>query len=65
MWQWFLKYGDKIGAALASLATIAPALGVKVNQWVQASLALFTFIHNTFLPEPTPTTPTKPADTVK
>lgn len=53
MWNWFLKYGDKIGAALTTLSAIAPALGFKVNQWVTVALAAFTFVHNTFLPEPT------------
>ena len=53
MWNLFLKYGDKVFAGLATAAGILNYMGVLKSPVYTEVLAALTFIHNTFLPEPT------------
>lgn len=54
-WNWFLAHGDKVlGLGTMVLTGLATA-GVVSNPISAAVLATLTFIHTTFLPEPTST----------
>lgn len=51
-WNWFLAHGDKIlGLGTTVLAALAAA-GVVSNPISTAIMATLTFVHTTFLPEP-------------
>lgn len=51
-WQWFLTYGDKIFAGLTTVLALPPVTAA-LGPWGVVVGAAATFIHNTFLPEPT------------
>lgn len=52
LYNWFLKYGDKILAAGTAVVGGLSSAGVIHAETATAILGGLTFIHNTFLPEP-------------
>lgn len=54
-WNWFLAHGDKVLGLGTTILTGLAAAGVVSNPISAAILATLTFVHTTFLPEPTST----------
>lgn len=54
-WNWFLAHGDKVLGLGTTILTGLAAAGIVSNPISAAILATLTFIHTTFLPEPSST----------
>lgn len=58
-WNWFLAHGDKALAAATAVVGGLSAAHVINGGDATTALATLTFIHNTFLPEPSKPEPAK------
>lgn len=50
-WNWFLAHGDKL-LAFATMVLAFPPVTAALGPWGAVATGTLTFLHNTFLPEP-------------